>query len=72
VLLSPRPRRGEGGGRGMKIKISIPYSLILEQRTKNKEQSIDNVEEENYLIPLSQPSPRLGRGLKSFQQLTVT
>jgi len=32
VLLSPRPRRGEGWVRGVKIKISIPYSFIFKRK----------------------------------------
>jgi len=45
--------------RRIKINISIPYSFIFKRKEKKK------IEEENYLTPLTQPSPRLGRGLKN-------
>jgi len=38
--------------RGIKIQFSIPYSFIFKRKEK--------IEEENYLTPLTQPSPRLG------------
>jgi len=43
--------------RGIKMQLSLPYSFIFKRKEKS--------EEENCLTPLTQPSPRLGRGLKS-------
>lgn len=57
LLLSPHPKGGEGLGEGNKIMLFCIISFLYNlKREKNKEKKV-------FISPLTQPSPRLGRGL---------